>query len=178
MAGLQAACLLVFALCLQVIDIGSPSPRTSIEAIPRQFERPDVPYTLQSSFADQIELIGYDLPSAPYQPGAFLNATLYWRSLTEPKQSYKVFVHLLDDSGQLLSQVDGVPVDWKLPTTCWVRGEYIVDPFSLHVPSATAPGTYKLAVGLYLESTGERLPITSDAGSKHNSVSLGPIRVN
>lgn len=166
---LQAISLLVFGLFLDVVPI-VPLPtleRTrSATPLPTQYET-------RTTFGDQIELLGYDLGSAMIQPGETLDLTLHWRALAEPTQSYKVFVHLLDPAGTRRAQADGVPVNWTLPTNCWVRGETISDQHRLTLPADAPYGDYTLAVGLYLEDSNARLPVESG-----DQVRLGPVVIS
>jgi len=66
--------------------------------------------------------------------------------------SYSVFVHALDASGAILSQVDALPLGGSRPTTGWLPGEVLVDRYSLRLSSATT-----LEVGLYDPLTRQRL---------------------
>jgi hypothetical protein len=71
--------------------------------------------------------------------------------------SYHIFVHAVDEDGQLLAQSDGEPAGWTRPTTGWAVGEYIVDEHSLVMP----PGVTALRVGVYDPDSGRRL-LTND----------------
>lgn len=166
--ALQAALVLVLAFSWEV-TVFVPHP---VPAVPRRFESSPIARPVSAVFDNQIELIGYDLAPSAIRSGETLDLTLHWRALVEPQQSHKVFVHLLDSDGALRTQADGVPVAWALPTTCWVRGEIITDPYTLTLPPDAPPGDYTLAVGLYLEATMERLPV--DNGDR---VRLGPVSV-
>ena len=169
LAVLQAASLLVFGLFLNLVPV---VPLPTLERM-RLTGLPLIQHETRATFGDQIELLGYDLAPSKIRPGETLEITLYWHGLVEPQQSYKVFVHLLDSDGTLHTQADGVPVSWALPTTCWVRGEVIADPYVLTLPLDAPPGDYTLAVGFYLEATGERLPV-----GERDHVRLEPLAVS
>ena len=166
---LQAALVLVLAFSWGVIGF-VPHP---VPAVPRRFELPPAVYPLSAVFDDQIELLGYDLAPSAIRPGETLDLILHWRALAEPQESYKVFVHLLDSEGTMRAQADGVPVNWALPTTCWVRDEVITDPYTLTLPPDAPSSDYALAVGFYLEATGRRLPV-----GEGDHVRLGPVTVS
>jgi hypothetical protein len=154
LALLQAVSLLTFGLFLDVVPI-VPLPtleRTRSAQLPLQHQ-------VRTTFGDQIELLGYDLTSSAIRPGETFAITLHWRALVEPQQSYKVFIHLLDPAGILRAQADGVPVNWTLPTTCWVRGETITDPYTLTLPLNAPPGDYTLSLGFYDKATKGRLRV-------------------
>jgi hypothetical protein len=59
------------------------------------------------------------------------------------------------------------------PTTTWLPGEIIADAYSLPLPADLPAGEYRLIVGFYNPTTGERLPTT--LGS--NFVELPPFTV-
>jgi hypothetical protein len=44
---------------------------------------------------------------------------------------------------------DAVPGDWQRPTTGWIAGEFISDPYTVKLPPDLPPGKYRLEVGLY-----------------------------
>ncbi len=123
----------------------------------RQFDVPPMGNNLGANFADQIELLGYDVqiePSTGDQASAVI--TLYWRALSEMDVSYTTFIHLLGEAGQVISQVDHRPGDGAFPTTGWLPGEIIIDKFVVPVPKASS-ATMQPEVGIYDPATGERL---------------------
>lgn len=105
---------------------------------------------------DAIQLQGYDLqlPREPEQP---VKLTLYWHSLNPVATDYDVFVHVLDDSGQIVAQVDQEPVRGLAPTSLWQPGDTIGDPYQLTLPPELAAGAYAINAGMYRRETGERL---------------------
>jgi hypothetical protein len=155
-ASLQAASLLVFALFLEVVPV---LPLAPLERTRQPYLETRAPHEVQVVFGDHIQYMGYDVAPNPAQAGETLNMTLHWRALGEPQQRYKVFIHLLDVEGKLRAQTDGVPLEWMLPTVCWVKDEIIVDPYSIALPIDLTPGAYTPVVGFYEESTWERLPV-------------------
>jgi hypothetical protein len=70
-----------------------------------------------------------------------------------------VFTHLLDANVVLRAQQDSIPQRGNLPTTRWFPGEYISDEYALALPNDLPPGEYRIAVGMYDETTGERAPL-------------------
>jgi hypothetical protein len=82
---------------------------------------------------------------------------LLWEALATIPDSYTVFVHLLDDSGRLLAQHDGIPVGGTRPTPTWQPGERLLDRHELLVPDDVA-GNGRLVVGLYQTETVTRRP--------------------
>ena len=94
-----------------------------------------------------------------------VSLALYWKALASMETSYTVFVHLLDENGQIRGQADAVPGAGTLPTTGWVPGEYLQDGYTFAVQENAAAGTYQLEIGVYDSATGNRLPVRLDGES-------------
>ncbi len=137
---------------------GVPLGEITIHAPDRLFEQPPIENTVNVSFhnADGIHLatlIGYNRqPAANNQQPI----TLLWQAAAETPISYRVFVHLVDETGGIIAQSDGEPANWTRPTTGWAIGEYILDPHTL-TPAPLPNGPLTLHVGLYDPTTGQRL---------------------
>jgi len=110
-----------------------------------------------------VALAGYDLAQPHTQPGGVLEVTLYWQALREMETSYKTFLQIVGPAGVLV-QVDAVPDDWQRPTTGWVAGQVIADPYALAIPEDALAGSYTLIAGLYEEATMQRLRVLDDQG--------------
>jgi hypothetical protein len=101
-----------------------------------------------------------------------LPTTLYWQAEAEININYTVFVQLLNQMGQVVAQVDQPPRAGAAPTTTWLPGEVLVDPYTLTLPNLP-PGVYRLIAGLYNPLTSERLSLASGG----DFVELGAITV-
>jgi hypothetical protein len=77
----------------------------------RQFEIPDVEHEIGARLGEQFELLGFNLSSALLTPGSEVQVTLYWLMRQKTDQNYKVFLHLLDQNGNLVHQLDAYPVN-------------------------------------------------------------------
>ncbi len=119
-------------------------------------------------FGDLIRLRGFDLGEV--QAGSTLPLTLYWQSVTAVSDSYKVFIHVLDGSGQIMAQVDRLPVNGLAPTTRWQADDLIRDRYEIVLPAELPSGNYQLQVGLYTEANG-RLSI-NDAAAEGDALIL------
>jgi hypothetical protein len=117
-------------------------------------------------FANQVALRGYDLR----QFDGRIELTLSWQALAQPPHAYTVFAHVLDADGRQVGQQDNMPVRNQLPTSCWISGEYVADPYSISIPP-DVPEPLKIVVGLYRADTGTRLP-RSDAQGDSISLSV------
>jgi hypothetical protein len=131
-----------------------------------------------TNLAEQVQFLGYDQNTQTLQPGGRLDLTLYWQALTQLDDSYKVFVHMIDQGGNRVVQQDKIPQDWALPTTAWGPGEVVVDPYQVPLPADLSPGSYQIQIGMYSEQTGQRLSVhAAGASSQSDAISLGRITV-
>jgi len=117
-------------------------------------------------FGDHIFLESVEITPDPpvVRPGDVLSVTLTWRADGRPARAYTVFVHLIGENGQIITQGDGPPQGGEYPTSFWDAGERIADAHLLTVPPDAPPGQYRLYLGLYVLETGERLPILDANG--------------
>jgi 4-amino-4-deoxy-L-arabinose transferase-like glycosyltransferase len=139
--------------------------RCKLAAIPATLS---VPNAVDYRLGEQAALVGYEVNGGPVpavlKPGDSLRLVLYWRALAKLDRDYTVFVHLEDQAQRIWGQKDGEPQAGNYPTSLWDAGEIVRDERDLIVAPDAPPGAYELAVGLYLVSTGERLPVTTAEG--------------
>jgi len=91
---------------------------------------------------------------------------------------YTVFLHIVDDQGQIVTQHDWIPGEGKQPTTSWLPDEIIIDPLQLTLPVDISPGQYKIFLGMYLPPAGPRLLVLDDENQpSSDSIEVGHIKV-
>lgn len=130
-----------------------------------------------------VTLSGQDLAAPPtlgrfYAP-ADLQLTLTWEFLSPLSAEWRVFLHLMNETGELVSQRD-IDVNWSARSCpddeygpkCTLTTVHEL-PFRADLP----PGTYTIVTGLYDPITGERAPVTDPAGITPPQVALGEIEV-
>lgn len=106
----------------------------------------EIPSDKQPKFDDSIILESYLLDSD-------LNElTLHWKAESAPAENFTVFVHLLDEDGDIIAQADGPP---RLPTKYWRWGET----YSTYhrFPEALPLLDYTARLGWYIND-GQSLP--------------------
>lgn len=121
---------------------------------------------IQSQFADQVELVGFDLAPAS---GDNVYLSLYWRPLRPFEQDYSIFVHVRDEQDNTLLSADHQPYDNLVPTSRWPVGSLIKETIRLQIPPDFMPGVYKIYVGMYLFDGTEfaRLPVIADTSGEN-----------
>lgn len=125
------------------IDVGS----INVKGRPHYFGAPSPSFKADARFGTVAQLVGYDFSNQ--------RIVLYWRAIAATETSYKVFLHLIDHNGKLITQRDQIPGAGALPTTSWVAGEYLVDVYDIDAP----PGEYTIRIGMYDPATNLRLPV-------------------
>lgn len=102
----------------------------------------------EMDFAGQVKLLGYTLAPATPLPEQPFTLTLHWQLLAPLTRTTHVFVHILDESGEIVAQSDG-PLIADLqyyPDQEFLAGSYVLDD---HLLSPLLPGTYAVHIGLY-----------------------------
>jgi hypothetical protein len=131
---------------------------------PTAFE-PTPDHRLEAQLGESIALIGYDLHSTAaarpmtFVPGESIPLVLYWRAVAAPTVDAKAFVHLYDESGEIVTQQDRRPYHGTRPPYTWSAGEILDDPYVLQLPADLRLGRYVLAIGMYDPTTALRLPV-------------------
>lgn len=99
--------------------------------------------------------------------GESLAVRTAWRQ-DGPPRPVKVFVHVLDDGGEIIAQWDGLGVEWE----GWREGDTLVH---IHdIPASDIPsGTYRVVAGLYDPENLQRWT----TGSVTNVIELGAVTI-
>lgn len=176
-ALLMALQLFTFNTFLRVVNTGLTDPPDYA----RTFTPPAIPHPVDARFqadgAESIGLLGYDLEPKTANPGDTLHLTLYWRALGPMSRAYTVFTHLVGPDRQLAGQQDNMPLQGDAPTTCWIPGQVIADPYDIPVSPYAAPGDYTLETGLYVWETGKRLPVAGPSTTPDRRVILTQVSI-
>jgi hypothetical protein len=145
-------------------------------AIPSEDSK-EIEVDTRASFGESIMLKRFDLGSEHYTPGEIIQLTLYWQTDDRLENRYKVFVHLIDQSGQIIAQRDSEPGGGLALTTTWLPGETLADNHGILIPEQTPPGQYSLIVGLYdFTDPEDRLPVDA-ANSVNDALQISSITI-
>jgi hypothetical protein len=102
----------------------------------------------------QLEFRGYEVESV--QPDS-LSLLTAWRVTARPDGPRAIFVHLLDDTGHIVAQWDGLDV----LVEGWRAGDRFIQTVKLPLPQS-ASGHYRLQVGVYNPATMARLKVMAE----------------
>jgi hypothetical protein len=141
---------------------------------------------LEASFGQVAQMTGYTLrgadPVSGLVSGQDLDITLYWQAANQQPldTDYKVFVHVLDEAGQVVAQHDGEPAEGRMPTRAWREGDRVVDTHRVVWLQPSYAGKATIQVGLYDFETQERVPVFDAMGQRlpYERVTLGEIVVS
>jgi hypothetical protein len=132
------------------VELKAPAAVTlNLHAPPRSFDIPTLTHPQMVELTPSVKLLGWNESLVDLS----LTIELAWQATREMSESDRVFLHLLDADGNLVSQSDGEPANWSRPTTGWLPGEVVMDARTLMVPGA---GVYTLEVG-WVNEAGERV---------------------
>ncbi len=84
-----------------------------------------------------------------------LRITLYWQVDAAVDRDWTTFIHLLNEKGETVGQVDRVPLAEFYPPSQWQPGLLLADQYELPLAGTLLPGRYRLVFGWY--SGSERL---------------------
>ena len=90
--------------------------------------------------------------------GAAAGAPASWQVRAPPPADYMLFAHLIGPDGRRVAQVD-----LPYPTSGWRAGHYATTDLPLALPADAPAGTYRLVIGLYDPSNGQRLALRASA---------------
>lgn len=138
-------------------EIALPGASEVVGALPETvaFQPDGLPVSLPASFDGHLELVGVEWLHREASPGGRLVLLTFWRVESPPVAALKAFVHLLDATGRLRAQHDGL----RSPYAGWAGGDLIVQRHVLDLPTDLEPGAYSLQLGLYWEPEGPRLSV-------------------
>jgi len=113
---------------------------------------------VEVTFDGGLSLVGFDLPGRAWRPDDVVPVTLYWQAAAPTRSQARVFLHLYDASGNLVTQSDGWAYYDTRPPYTWWPDEVVADPRPLALPAELPVGSYSLEVGLYNPDGSGRLP--------------------
>jgi hypothetical protein len=157
----------------ELVHLGQPQV---IGHIGREMSSDPVPAELASgqgyTLSDEIALLGHRVSEG----ADAVDVELFWQALRVPERDYTVFLHVVNDSGEIVAQWDSQPKSGEIPTGSWPAGLVVADVAAIELPEGLAEGSYHILAGLYDAASGERLPVYDASGRPAgDSIPLGEI---
>jgi 4-amino-4-deoxy-L-arabinose transferase-like glycosyltransferase len=110
--------------------------------------------SLPIDFDHKVGFLGYTLS----HKGNDVELTTYWRVKDRLPPQVSQFTHVLNDKGEIVAQQDRL----MLTSQSLQPGDVFVQLQHLTLPKNLLPGSYPIAIGLYTQPDGKRLPIVVD----------------
>lgn len=128
------------------------------------------------NFADQVNLLGYDLEAEAAAPGQTFELVAYWQARQPLTINVSALAQLVDEQQHLYAGQDNLHPG-SLPAIRWEPDGFVRDRHALRVPPGTPPGDYFLITGLYDPTSWGRLPVVDGGDSGWADVAAIPVTV-
>ena len=143
----------------------------------RDSTEPQVKTALE--FQDTLELRGYTLGPEPARPGRDVKIRFFWKVKRDPGPpgAIGVFVHVRNATGRFQGDFHFLP---RRGGPIWptLEDEIFTQDELIRVPAHASPGTYKVRLGVYDSTTGDRWKVTAGEGaSRRGGAPVGVLRV-
>jgi len=146
-----------------------------VKIVPRRWPKVGAGAPL-ARFEHGVVLENYE-QGAQVRPGEKLRVDLVWSVESAPRRDYQVFVHLVDELGQVWAAGDDAPRQGSYPTSWWEAGEVIADAYAVLIGADVPPGHYRTQIGWY-DAGGRVLAFGGDgARLPGEAVDLGTVEV-
>lgn len=122
-----------------------------------QLERPSVSGDPVAIYDEEVSLVALDLPSGATSRGQSVAVLTAWAVGAGVPGDIKAYVHLLDQSGEVRAQHDGL----DCPSQFWREGDLVIQAHALALPDDLLPGSYGVRIGLYDRQTLQPYPLVS-----------------
>lgn len=116
--------------------------------------------SIDAVFEEAISLEAVSILDDKVHPGDNVRLVVRWQTTVPVRDSFRVFIHLVDQDGRLWAQSDSIPGGGLLPMTAWEPGQAVIDRIAIQLPPDLPPGTYQVRIGIYHPVNGLRLRVT------------------
>jgi serine/threonine-protein kinase len=112
---------------------------------------------VRANLDNKVLLYSGELNGETFRPGDTVQILITWHVLDRLPEAYTTFIHITDENGRIVAQLDRPPLGGSRPTNTWRAGEKLLDPYTLVLPRDIPPGSYWVRAGLYRGN--HRLPV-------------------
>lgn len=133
------------------LRLGASSPEMTVRVTTRRrdFQPPaNIATPVEAIFAEEVELLGYEVDLSPRQPGETITIKTVWQAQRRMSQRHIGSIHLLDHQLTMWSQADH-PLGGGYPNLLWAPGEVVTDFYELSLPAYVPAGQYRLKLSVY-----------------------------
>ena len=171
-----------------ILDVSKPGDHSRFKLFQISWTPPAPDIALESPpvLDDAIALRGFRIETPRVRPGATARVVLYWTAEARPLSDLTTFVHLVSGNaeagGDRVAQRDVQPGGGSRPTGSWRQGDFVGDAYDIAIPPGTAPGTYRVVVGMYELASMRRVharpgtPAPEDAARPTPAAGMAPLR--
>jgi hypothetical protein len=122
-----------------------------------------IPLDEAAVLGDVLELKGYQpLWEEPLQVGKPLQMLSYWKVINPPQEDIKLFLHLIDENGEIIAQHDGLDISVQ----GLQPGDELIQLHTAQLPENLTPGDYGLQIGAYRVDDFSRLLLADDRSDR------------
>ncbi len=145
---------------------------------------PPIAHPLPAQFGKSLAVRGYGLntDTTTLRKSGMITITMQWQKQTAMNDDVLLFLHVLNERGERVAQVDIPPGGADSPTSAWEIGRIFNRSYPLAVGADLPPGRYRIALGLYHPTDFARLtldapPTAQGSGAGPNALFLEPFMV-
>jgi hypothetical protein len=117
----------------------------------------------------KVDFLGYTLS----QEKKNVELVTYWRATDQLPPRLSQFTHVLNEQGEIVTQQDRL----MLTSQSLRPGDVFAQIHRLTLPKDLPPGSYPIAIGLYTQPDGKRLPIMVDRQPRGDRVFLRSLAI-
>ena len=171
-----------------ILDVSKPGDHSRFKLFQIAWTppAPDIALDTPPVLDDAIALRGFRIETPRVSAGSTARVVLYWTAEARPTSDLTTFVHLVsgnsESGGERVAQRDVQPVGGTRPTGSWRQGDFVGDAYDIAIPPETAPGTYRVVVGMYELASMRRVharpgtPAPADAARPTPAAGMAPLR--
>lgn len=112
---------------------------------------------IRANLGYKLILVSCQLNNSAFRPGDAIQLAVVWQVLERMSQTYTTFIHVTRQNGEIVTQLDTLPLSGSRLTNTWQPGETLNDLYTLTLPVNLSPGTYWVRIGLY--EGAQRMPV-------------------
>ena len=140
--------------------------RTAAQS-PVKYDGSNETATLPVDLGGKVEFLGYTLSQAEKN----VELVTYWRVKDQLPAQLSQFTHVLNGKGEIITQEDRL----ILTSQSLRPGDVFAQIHQLTLPAGLPSGSYPIAIGLYTQPDGKRLPILKDQQPRGDRIFLQPL---